>query len=232
MFFPKLVITIVLMLTLFFFIHQSEAASYSSRSSHNGDHGGGIASIAHQKVNLSVYYDSLSLPCATFIVKDLRNIFDNDLISILNLQLVPWASAYINNTNDSISCQNGPHECELSSLESCALYIWSNVDMQYEMINCLEYSAIDERIEKWSDCLNQLGLPKKAFLNCFNTGNGTELGKSYIKQIAQLDPPHSSVPWLVVNNQPIGKDYANFTHHVCKAYRGAAVPEVCKLPLK
>ncbi|XP_020236229.1 gamma-interferon-responsive lysosomal thiol protein isoform X2 [Cajanus cajan] len=201
MVFPKLLITVVLMLVLFFFIHESEGASYSS-TSHNGDHGGDIASIAHQKVNLSVYYDSLCLPCATFIVRDLQNIFHNKLISIINLQLVPWANAYINNTNNySISCQKGPDECKLNSLESCVLNIWSEVDIQYEMINCMEYKAISGMVDKWMECLNELGLPKKAFLNCFYTGNGT-------------------------------KDYANFTYHVCKAYRGVAVPGVCNLALK
>ena len=103
MVFPKLVITIVLILVLFFFIYESEGASYSS-GSYNVGHGADInTSYDHQKVNLSVYYDSLCQSCATFIVKDLLNVFYNNLISIVNLQLVPWANAYVNNTKYSIS---------------------------------------------------------------------------------------------------------------------------------
>jgi len=32
-----------------------------------------------------------------------------------------------------------------------------------------------------------------------------QLGKTYIDQIAHLSPSPSFVPWVVVNNQPIGK---------------------------
>jgi len=44
-----------------------------------------------QKVNLLVYYASLSQPSATFIVKNLEEIFHSDLINIINLHLVPQA---------------------------------------------------------------------------------------------------------------------------------------------
>ncbi|KAG5054043.1 hypothetical protein JHK85_006553 [Glycine max] len=219
----------------------ARGASYAS-ASHNVGHGADInTSLAHQKVNLSVYYDSLCKTCAKFIIEDLRDIFGNNLISIVNLQLVPWANAYVNNTNKSISCQ----------------------DIQYQFVNCFEFLAIKGTIKEWKEeCLNQLGLPKEPFLNCFNMGNGTEplktaeppvltvlhrfpvrfeglsepddklLGKTYINQIAQLDPPPSFVPWVVVNNQPVEKDYANFAHYVCKAYRGVVVPGICNTLLK
>jgi len=32
-----------------------------------------------------------------------------------------------------------------------------------------------------------------------------QLGKTYINQISQLYPLPSFVPWVVVNNQPVGK---------------------------
>ncbi|KAG5032439.1 hypothetical protein JHK85_016421 [Glycine max] len=218
MVFPKLVITIVLILVLFFFIYESEGASYSS-GSYNVGHGADINTpYDHQKVNLSVYYDSLCQSCATFIVKDLLNVFYNNLISIVNLQLVPWANAYVNNTNNSISCQfhpisghvkeyailaysNGPDECELNSLESCALNLWHKVDIRYYLINCFEYLVIGGKSMEWVNCLSQLGLPKEPIMKCFNMGNGAQ-------------------------------DYANFAHYVCKAYKGAAVPEVCNPPSK
>ncbi|KAG2380672.1 uncharacterized protein HKW66_Vig0200440 [Vigna angularis] len=166
-------------------MYESEGASNSFGLLSVGDGANINQPFAHQKVNLSVYYNSLCQSCAQFIIKDLKNVFDSNLISIVNLRLVPWANAHINNNNSSISCQNGPDECELNSLESCALNLWHKV-----------------------------------------------LGKAYINQIAHLSPSPSFVPWVVVNNQPVGKDYANFTHYVCKAYGGVAVPEVCKSPLK
>ncbi|XP_017441581.1 gamma-interferon-responsive lysosomal thiol protein isoform X2 [Vigna angularis] len=228
MFHSKLVITNALMLILFLFMYESEGASNSFGLLSVGDGANINQPFAHQKVNLSVYYNSLCQSCAQFIIKDLKNVFDSNLISIVNLRLVPWANAHINNNNSSISCQNGPDECELNSLESCALNLWHKVDIQYELINCFEFLAIRGTINTWKECLDQLGLPMELFLNCFNMGNGTQLGKAYINQIAHLSPSPSFVPWVVVNNQPVGKDYANFTHYVCKAYGGVAVPEVAE----
>lgn len=106
MFFSKLVITTnALMLVLFLFMYESEGASNSSASLSVGNGANINPPFSHQKVNLSVYYDSLCQSCALFIIKDLRDIFDSNLTSIMNLRLVPWANAYINNNNNSISCQ-------------------------------------------------------------------------------------------------------------------------------
>lgn len=92
MFFPKLAIIITaLALVPLIFINESDSAE--------------VTPFASQKVNLSVYYASLSQPCATFIVKNLEEIFHSDLINIVNLQLVPWANAYVDKTNHSIVCQ-------------------------------------------------------------------------------------------------------------------------------
>ncbi|XP_045833735.1 gamma-interferon-responsive lysosomal thiol protein-like [Trifolium pratense] len=209
---PKLSNTIVIALVFLFFTYESKGESMS-------------------KVNLSIYYDSLCQSCAIFIVKNIEEIFNNDLIDIVNLQLVPWANSYVNQTNNSISCQNGPDECELNSLEACALNIWPNVDTHYGLIHCFEFLAIDGKNKMWQNCTNQLGLPLEPIKNCFNRGNGTELGQKYIDEIAKLDPPHSFVPWVVVNNQPIGKDYENFTQYVCKAYKGDAIPAACNVHL-
>ncbi|KAK7349773.1 hypothetical protein VNO77_07425 [Canavalia gladiata] len=227
MVFPKLLITIVLASVLFFFIYESEGVSYSF-GSHIGDHGVDTTSFDNQKVNLSVYYDSLSQSCAIFIVKDLQNIlFFNDLISIVNLQLVPWASAYVDNAKKSIWCQNGPDECKLNSVESCAINLWHKVDMHYGLISCSEFHVIERRTQMWMDCINELNLPKESIVMCINRGKGTELGMKYINETGQLYPRPAIVPWVVVNNQPIGKDYANFTHYVCKAYKGVTVPKIC-----
>ncbi|CAN1303473.1 Gamma-interferon-responsive lysosomal thiol protein [Linum perenne] len=62
----------------------------------------------HQKVNLSVYYETLCPPCAQFIVENLINIFNNGIIDIVNLKLIPWGNAHltVNGTNNTnIICQ-------------------------------------------------------------------------------------------------------------------------------
>lgn len=105
MFLSKLVITNALMLILFLSMYESEGASNSSGSLSVVNGANINPPLAHQTVNVSVYYDSLCQSCAQFIIRDLKNVFDSNLISIMNLRLVPWAKAYINKTNSSISCQ-------------------------------------------------------------------------------------------------------------------------------
>nr|KYP35020.1 Gamma-interferon-inducible lysosomal thiol reductase [Cajanus cajan] len=215
---PKLSTITALALVFFIFTNESVGASY---------HPSEDTSFASQKVNLSVYYASLCQPCATFIVKNLEGIFHGDLINIVNLQLVPWANAYVDKTNHSIICQNGPDECELNSLEACALNVLNDVNKHYALIYCFEFLAIEGRHKNWQDCFTELELPKEPILNCYNTGNGTEIGQKYINEAAPLYTPYEVLPWVVVNNQSIGKEYENFTRYVCEAYRGTPVPAAC-----
>lgn len=99
---PKLPITIILV--LLFFTYEFEGSSYSSRSQIDNAMVP-LPPIDYEKVNLSIYYESLCQSCAIFIVKNLDEIFNNELINIVNLQLVPWANSHLNKTNNSISCQ-------------------------------------------------------------------------------------------------------------------------------
>ena len=56
-------------------------------------------------VNLSVYYETLSPTCSNFIVQNLEGVFNNDLISIINLRLVPWGDANISKSNNAFICK-------------------------------------------------------------------------------------------------------------------------------
>ncbi|MED6185037.1 hypothetical protein PIB30_053120 [Stylosanthes scabra] len=188
---------IVVAQALLIFMDESSVVvnSYPS-GSHDGDNNS-VENNNMMKVNLSVYYGSLCQPCSIFIVKNLQEIFYNGLIDIINLQLVPWANAYINkDTNNSIICQNGPDECELNSVESCAINILNTVDKTYALIQCFQLLAIEKRPKNWDECFSRLALPKDLIVNCHNTGNGTQ-------------------------------EYENFTSYVCNSYGGSSMPEAC-----
>ncbi|XP_057753543.1 gamma-interferon-responsive lysosomal thiol protein-like [Arachis stenosperma] len=221
------IMIIVVAQTLLIFMDESSGVNSYPCDSHDAKI---VDETNIMKVNLSVYYGSLCQPCSTFIIKNLQEIFYNGLINIINLQLVPWANAYINNdTNNSIICQNGPDECELNSVESCAINILNDVNKYYALIECLELLAIEKRQKNWEECFNTLGLPNAPIVKCHNTGNGTELGRKHINETALLHSPHTLLPVVVVNNNSIGKEYENFTSYVCNSYRGSSMPEACKL---
>lgn len=56
------------------------------------------------KVNLELYYETLCPYCSIFVVDYLYKIFDNGLIDIINLKLIPYGNAKIT-PNGTIRCQ-------------------------------------------------------------------------------------------------------------------------------
>lgn len=56
------------------------------------------------KVSLALYYESLCPYSANFIVNYLVKLFEDDLISIVDLKLSPWGNAKLR-SNDTFSCQ-------------------------------------------------------------------------------------------------------------------------------
>lgn len=59
------------------------------------------------KVQLVLYYETLCPYCSNFIVNGLSEVFENGLISIIDLRLVPYGNARIG-ANNTISCQVNP----------------------------------------------------------------------------------------------------------------------------
>ncbi|XP_044473324.1 gamma-interferon-responsive lysosomal thiol protein-like [Mangifera indica] len=218
--FCKLIFTGTVTWLFFLFISPSHAASSGSNIGYP------------EKVNLSLYYETLNPNCSNFIVQKLTTVFANDLISIINLRLVPWGNAFIDNSSKKIVCKHGPEECMLNTVEACAINVWNdNLNKYYGFIYCIEFLAIEGRHKDWSTCFENFGLTPKPILDCYNGGNGTEFSLQYANETAHLIPPGAFVPWLVVNNQPIREDYGNFTSYVCNAYKGSVVPNACKNPL-
>ncbi|KAL8120106.1 gamma-interferon-responsive lysosomal thiol protein-like isoform X2 [Apium graveolens] len=79
----------------------------------------------YTRVNVSLYFESLCPFCGNFIVNQLGLVFETDLISIVNLRLIPWGNAR-RITNSSWTCQHGPDECLINTVEACAVHLWSD----------------------------------------------------------------------------------------------------------
>lgn len=62
------------------------------------------SSQSHNKVSLELYYESLCPYSANFIVNYLPKIFKHDLLSIVDLKLVPWGNAKLRG-NSTFDCQ-------------------------------------------------------------------------------------------------------------------------------
>ncbi|KAF3331800.1 gamma-interferon-inducible lysosomal thiol reductase isoform X1 [Carex littledalei] len=178
------------------------------------------------KVSLALYYETLCPFCSNFIVNYLAKIWDNGLISIVDLELIPYGNARIR-SNGTITCQHGKYECLLNTVEACAIDAWPDLDVHFGFINCVETLVIEHKYLEWESCFAATGLDSKPVLECYENGYGHELDLKYAAKTNALEPPHRYVPWVVVDGEPLYEDYENFEAYICKAYKGNNRPEVC-----
>ncbi|KAK4772019.1 hypothetical protein SAY86_013794 [Trapa natans] len=180
------------------------------------------------KIPVVLYYETLCPYCANFIANanGLNKVFDDGLISIIDLKLVPYGNAKIG-ANNTISCQHGPSECFLNTIEACAINAWPTVSEHFPLIHCIEKFVHAHEFTQWESCFDELGLESKHVYNCYRSGLGVELELGYAAETNALEPPHQYVPWVVVNGNPLYEDYENFESYICGAYSGTIVPEAC-----
>ncbi|KAK7305457.1 hypothetical protein VNO77_43363 [Canavalia gladiata] len=183
-------------------------------------------SYSHGKVSLELYYESLCPYSANFIVNYLPEIFNRDLIPIIDLKLVPWGNAKLR-ANKTFDCQHGPYECLLNTVEACAIDIWPQLNNHFPFIYCVEELVYRRKSVEWESCFEILGLDSKPINQCYRSEHGKKLELQYAAETNALQPPHMYVPWVVVDGKPLYEDYENFLSYVCKAYKGTDKPRSC-----
>ncbi|XP_059626435.1 gamma-interferon-responsive lysosomal thiol protein-like [Cornus florida] len=184
------------------------------------------SSDQNEKVTLALYYETLCPYCSNFIVNYLTRLFDTGLISVVDLKLVPYGNAKIR-SNNTITCQHGPWECLLNTIESCAIHVWPGLNEHFPFIYCIETLVYEGNYTQWESCFEKLGLDQTPITNCYNSGCGKELELQYAEETDNLKPPHKFVPWVTVDGEPLGDDYRNFISYICKAYKSTKVPGAC-----
>ncbi|TXG58879.1 hypothetical protein EZV62_016708 [Acer yangbiense] len=133
--------------------------------------------VKPQKVDLVVYYKTLSPRCADFIVNYLKLVFQTDLNTIVNLRLVPWVNAKV--INGTIYCWQGEAlECYLNFIEACVIKAYPEVKTHFPLISCIEAENStlmqvkrSQDVENfWRKCAHNLGFPHEPIDKCFNSG--------------------------------------------------------------
>ncbi|CAH8339758.1 unnamed protein product [Eruca vesicaria subsp. sativa] len=187
----------------------------------------GISKPSSSKVSLDLYYESLCPDCTSFIVNHLTKLFEDDLISIVDLHLSPWGNSKLLPDNVTVVCQHGAFECFLDTVEACAIDVWPELSDHFPFIYCVESLVIEYKYYTWETCYGKLNLNSKPVADCLSSGHGKELQLQYAAETSALEPPHKYVPWVVVDGQPLYEDYENFISYICKAYKGDKVPAAC-----
>lgn len=187
-----------------------------------------ISASEAEKVPLALYYETLCPYCSNFIVNHLIKLFNNGdgLVSIVDLKLLPYGNAKIG-PNGTITCQHGPAECLLNTVEACAIDVWPDLSQHFSFIYCIETLVYEHKYPQWETCFEKLGLDPKPISDCYNSGYGKELELKYAAETNGLQPPHKYVPWVVVDGQPLYEEYENFISYICKAYKGPSIPSAC-----
>uniref|UniRef100_A0A1J3F8F9 Gamma-interferon-inducible lysosomal thiol reductase n=1 Tax=Noccaea caerulescens TaxID=107243 RepID=A0A1J3F8F9_NOCCA len=185
------------------------------------------SSSASPKVSLGFYYESLCPYCSSFLVNHLVKLFEDDLISIVDLHLSPWGNTKLRPDNVTVVCQHGAFECLLDTVEACAIDAWPKLSDHFPFIYCVESLVTEHKYDEWETCYEKLNLNSKPVTDCLSSGHGNKLELQYAAETSALQPPHKYVPWVVVDGQPLYEDYENFISYICKAYKGNKAPSAC-----
>ncbi|KAI3896367.1 hypothetical protein MKW92_048034 [Papaver armeniacum] len=189
---------------------QSSSAQITVLSSPSGIKESEFAYSADaNKVTLALHYETLCPYCSNFMVNYLPQIFSNGLIDIIDLQLILMVMPELLLINmDQL-------ECELNTVEACALQVWPAQDKHFNFINCVETFVYNGQQSQWKSCYSKLGYQEEPINECYNSGLGQQF------RIANLTLCTSLLRSL---------GYAKATGpqtYVCNAYQGTK-PAACQ----
>ncbi|CAN0927853.1 Gamma-interferon-responsive lysosomal thiol protein [Linum grandiflorum] len=189
-----------------------------------------VPSSSAENVTLSLYYETLCPYCADFIVNHLPKVFENGLISFLNLRLIPWGNALVQ-PDGTFLCQHGQNECVLNSMDACTIAVYPDPIRHFAFVRCIEILVLENKLNEWIGCFRASGLSDAPIIDCYTNGLGKELERQHAAETGQLNPQHRFVPWVVVDGQPLQEDFSNFQHYICQVYRQRSndqlLPEAC-----
>jgi interferon gamma-inducible protein 30 len=177
-----------------------------------------------EKVKVELYSESLCPYCAQFIVNYLNPFFNNGLIDIVELRIIPYGNAHV--VDGKLVCQHGPDECELNIIQTCSIRLWPKVTDWFPFIYCLETLDRSTAAKNWKSCVHPSHLDLDPLIECSASPLGAKLEMEFAAETDRLQPPHKYVPWVLVNGEPLLDNYEDVAAYVCKAYQGNK-PAVC-----
>jgi len=102
----------------------------------------------NDKVNFTLYYESLCPYCRQFIVAQISKAYQT-ILDIVNITIVPYGNAketYQPATQlYKFTCQHGPDECLGNLIHTCALNFYPKIEQYIGFINCTEATSGDVR---------------------------------------------------------------------------------------
>jgi interferon gamma-inducible protein 30 len=117
----------------------------------------------------------------------------------MSVHLVPFGNAQYYADGDTwwFTCQHGVEECDGNKMLACALTYYNDTDLTVPFIGCVE--AADEPQNAGENCSRQIGLDWDVIGSCFYSEESSQLLYEFGLETEALNPPHTYVPWIVVD---------------------------------
>ncbi|XBH85502.1 hypothetical protein VPH35_073407 [Triticum aestivum] len=199
---------------------------------------GDAVASGNGKVPVEIYYESLCPPSALFVTDRLAEALEDRLLEAADVALVPYGNAEVGK-DGTITCEHGPEECLLNTVEACAIDAWPDVNVHFGFINCVEGLVLNETQGEWESCFHKLGLKEGNGQPCWSQSwLRSDLMRPFIENKLGLDPKavtecykseHGHKLSLKYGKQTGALDDGDFVSYVCKAYKGRP-PKICQEP--
>lgn len=140
----------------------------------------------------------------------------------MNLTLVPYGNAG-KAKGGNVTCQHGKGECEGNRWEQCAIAHYPDPKQHYPFYYCMEKAGSSFMLQSAKKCATFAKLDYDTLSTCWNGKESMQLQQHF----GDLTPPHSYVPWVLVNGKLYNLEKKNFLKYVCSVYKGKK-PAGCK----
>ncbi|KAG5899570.1 hypothetical protein JTB14_022900 [Gonioctena quinquepunctata] len=173
----------------------------------------GFTNSQEEKVNVTVYYETLCPFAKKFIVGQLKPFLKGDLSAYINLRLIPYgkANTMFENGMYSFSCHHGDAECYGNKFQACVLtyeihkklpdnlgYNKDAVEFVICLMEGVEGTSDIEKIrsvaEKCSNTEKYSGLKK-----CVDSRISSEYLRDFGQKTKTFQDPLGNVPTIVYN---------------------------------
>lgn len=192
-----------------------------------------------EKVNITLYHESLCPDCINFITGSLWTAFEK-VSDIFTITLVPFGNAMerkdpVKKDYYKFECQHGEQECIGNIIDSCVIYQLQNERASFNFTHCVSSDLKEHRgndIEKAAKrCAKEQNIDFDKVQTCANGLLGNQLEHQMALRTGELNPPHKYVPWVTVNGvhteeleQKVEEDLVRV---VCDMYQGPK-PSACQ----
>jgi len=203
-----------------------------------------FTSVAAQNLTVELYSEALCPDCYNFEIGAWDTVWNSPGFQgiLTSYEQIPYGNA--KNASGRVTCQHGVNECKGNMQQACIIKYHPKTADHLPILVC-QVRAYPQGgpavLAAAQTCVEAAGFDFAPIAKCYGDGAGDEgvaLIEANAARTGALQPPHTSVPWVVINGKPVDLNCqgdpvclnANFMKYVCDAYKaggGTAPPAAC-----